>query len=177
MTAPIWATSRADPRRSSRAVNDCCSVGGMAWMPPCSPPRSRRRRVTSSTNSGTPPVRAATSSITSRGSAWRAESSATMCAYLGAVKRRERDGTVMRPHAPRRPELRPRRRHDEQRRQRATLGKAAEHIERRRIGPMQVLERQHHRLNPCTRDHPAGQRRELSSPQFLRRQSRRAFLW
>ena len=90
-------------------------------------------------------------------------------AYLGAVKRRERDGAVMRAHAPRWPELRPRRRHDEQRRQRATLGKAAEHIERRRIGPMQILEHQHHRLNPRARDRPAGQRRELPSPQLLRR--------
>jgi hypothetical protein len=53
MTAPIWATSRADQRRSSRAVNDCCSVGGIAWMSPCSPPRSRRRRVTSSDSGGT----------------------------------------------------------------------------------------------------------------------------
>ena len=49
----------------------------MAWMPPCSP-LSNKSRVTSSTNSGTPPVRAATSSTTSFGSAWRAESSATM---------------------------------------------------------------------------------------------------
>ena len=47
-------------------------------MPPPCAPRSNKSRVTSSTNSGTPPVRAATSSTTSRGSAWRAESSATM---------------------------------------------------------------------------------------------------
>ena len=29
ITAPICATSRAGPRRSSRAVNDCCNVGGI----------------------------------------------------------------------------------------------------------------------------------------------------
>src|SRR5262249_45236723 len=30
--SPICATSRAEPSRSSRAVNDCCSVGGIAWI-------------------------------------------------------------------------------------------------------------------------------------------------
>jgi hypothetical protein len=45
---------------------------------PLSPPRSNKSRVTSSTNSGTPPVRLTTSSITSRESAWRAEISPTM---------------------------------------------------------------------------------------------------
>ena len=46
-------------------------------MPPCSP-RSSKSRVTSSTNKGTPPARAATSSTTSLGSARRAQSSPTM---------------------------------------------------------------------------------------------------
>ena len=50
------------------------------------------------------------------------------------------------------------------------------HIERGRIGPVQILERQHHRLSPCARHHPAGQRRQLPAPQFLRRQGRHAFL-
>jgi hypothetical protein len=31
IAAPIWATSRAGPSRSSRAVRDCWSVGGIAW--------------------------------------------------------------------------------------------------------------------------------------------------
>jgi hypothetical protein len=51
-TAPICATSRAGPSRSSRAVKDCPSVGGIAWTLPCSP-RSNKSLVTSSTNSGT----------------------------------------------------------------------------------------------------------------------------
>ena len=51
-------------------------------------------------------------------------------AHLRAIERRERDRAVMRAHAPGRPELRPRRRHDEERRQRAALGDAAQHIER-----------------------------------------------
>jgi glutathione S-transferase len=75
--APICATSRAEPSRSSRAMSDCCSVGGIAWKAPRSP-RSSKSRVTSSTNSGTPPVRSVTPSITSFGSAWRAASSPTM---------------------------------------------------------------------------------------------------
>ena len=66
--------------------------------------------------------------------------------HLAAIERRERDGAVMRAHAPGRTELGPRRRHDEQRRQRAALGDAAQHVERGRIGPMQILERQHQRL-------------------------------
>ena len=37
-------------------------------------------------------------------------------AHLRAIERRQRDGAVMRTHAPGRPKLRPRRRHDEQRR-------------------------------------------------------------
>ena len=145
-------------------------------MPPPRSPRSRRSRVTSSTNSGTPPVRAATSSTTSRGSAWRAESSATMSRTWRAIERRQRDGAVMRAHAPGRAELGPRRRHDEQRRQRAALGDAAQDVERGRIGPVQILERQHHRLDLGARHHPVGQRRQLPAPQFLGRQARRAFL-
>ena len=97
-------------------------------------------------------------------------------AHLCAIERRQRDGAVMRAHAPGRAEFRPRRRHDKQRRQRAALGDAAQDIERGRIGPMQILERQHHRLNLRARHHPVGQRRQLPAPQFLRRQSRRAFL-
>jgi hypothetical protein len=48
------------------------------WMPPFSP-RSNKSRVTSSTNSGTPPVRSVTLSTTSFDNAWRAASSPTMC--------------------------------------------------------------------------------------------------
>ena len=78
ITEPTCATSRAEPSRSSLAISDCWSVGGMAWMPPPCSPRSSNSRVTSSTNSGTPPVRAATSSTTSRGNACRAASSTTI---------------------------------------------------------------------------------------------------
>ena len=43
---------------------------------------------------------------------------------------------------------------------------------------MQILERQHHRLNLCAGDHPVAQCRQLATPQFLRRQSRHAVpLW
>ena len=41
---------------------------------------------------------------------------------------------------------------------------------------MQILERQHHRLDLGARHHPVGQRRQLPAAQFLGRQSRHAFL-
>ena len=65
------------PSRSSRAASDCCKVGGIASAPPCAS-RSSSRRVTSSTNSGTPPVRSLTPSMTSLDSAWREASLPTM---------------------------------------------------------------------------------------------------
>ena len=122
-------------------------------MPPCSP-RSNRSRVTSSTNSGTPPVRSVTPSTTSFGSAWRAASSPTMSPHLMAIERRQRNRAVMRAHAPGRPKLGPGGDKNEQRRQRAAFGDAAQDIERGRIGPMQVFKRQHHRLDPRTGHHP-----------------------
>ena len=95
------------------------------------------------------------------------------CARSSGAKR---DRAVMRAHAPGRPELGPGRREDEERRERAALGDAAQNIERGRIGPMQILERQHHRLNLGARDHPVGQRRQLTATQFLGRHRRRAVL-
>ena len=97
-------------------------------------------------------------------------------AHLGAVERRERNGAVMRAHAPGRPKLGPGRRHDVERRQRAALGDAAQHIERGRIGPVQILERQHHRLDLGAGHHPVGQRRQLPAAQLLGRERRYAFL-
>jgi transposase len=44
------------------------------------------------------------------------------------------------------------------------------------VGPMQIFERQHHRLNLCPGHHPVGQRRQLAAPQFLGRQSRHTVL-
>ena len=55
---------------------------------------------------------------------------------------------MVRAHAPRRAELRPRRGDDEQRRLRPALGQRAHEVERRRIGPVQVLEGEHDRLRP-----------------------------
>ena len=92
--------------------------------------------------------------------------------HLMAVERRERNRAVMRAHAPGRPELRPGSDENEQGRQRAAFGDAAQHIERGRIGPVHIFNRQHHRLSPRAGHHPIGQRRQLPAPQFLRRQSR-----
>ena len=80
----------------------------------------------------------------------------------------------MRPQLPGRAEFRPRRRNDQQRRLRAALGERLQHVERGRIGPVQVLEREHQRLGAGAGEHPGGERRELAAAQFLRRQFRRA---
>jgi hypothetical protein len=57
--APICAISRAGPSRSSRAASDWCRVGGIVGAP-FATSRSKWRRVTSSTNKGTPPLRSLT---------------------------------------------------------------------------------------------------------------------
>jgi hypothetical protein len=95
-----------------------------------------------------------------------------MRATLPAIERRQGDRAVMGACAPGRAEFRPRRRDDEQRRQRAAFGEPAQKIERRRIGPMQILEREHDRLRACPRRHPCEQRCHLPAPQFLRRELR-----
>jgi hypothetical protein len=55
---------------------------------------------------------------------------------LHAIERRQGDHAMMRPHAPGRAELRPRRRDDEQRGLRPALGQRAHEIERSRVGPV-----------------------------------------
>ena len=83
---------------------------------------------------------------------------------------------MVRAHAPRRAELRPRRRDEEQRRLRAALGQRAHEIERSRVGPVQVLEGDHGRLRPRARQNKGRHRRQLPASQFLRRQLRLAVL-
>ena len=81
----IASQHRADLRDSARRSKPVepggqrlLKVGGIACKPPASP-RSRRRRVTSSTNSGTPPVRSLTLSTTFLESALRGAISSTIC--------------------------------------------------------------------------------------------------
>src|SRR5262249_14877625 len=156
----------------SRAISDCCSVGGIALMPPCSP-RSSKSRVTSSTNRGTPPGRSVTLSITSFGSACPAASSPTMgCTSSGL--RGQRDHAVMAAHIPRRPKFRPSGEENEQRCPRTSFGNAAQKVERGRIGPMEVFHHYHRWLSPCARHPPIGKRRQLPASQFFRRQSQPA---
>ena len=175
-TAPICAISRAAPSRSSRAASDCCKVGGIACAPPCSP-RSNSRRVTSSTNSGTPPVRSLTPSTMSLGSAWWAASSPTICATAtrssgqseitlwcerrlqggrnsGRVVAMMSNGAC----APR-------------------SARGAHQIERGRVGPVQVLEGEHGRLRSRPRENPGRHRRQLPAAQLLWREFRCAVLW
>ena len=87
---------------------------------------------------------------------------------LFPVERGERDDAVMRPHSPGRSELGSRGRNDKQRRLSATFGERVHEIERGRIGPVQVLERQDNRLGPCARENPGRHRRQLSASQLLR---------
>jgi hypothetical protein len=95
---------------------------------------------------------------------------------VGAIEGAERDHAVMRAQAPRRAEFRPRRREDQHRRLRTTLGENLHQIERRRVGPVQVLERERHRLRARPGQKPCRQRRQLPTAQLLRRRFRRALL-
>jgi hypothetical protein len=88
----------------------------------------------------------------------------------GAIEMAERDNAVMRVHAPGRAEFWPRGRDDEERRGPTALGQSLHKIERGRIGPMQVLEREHNRLRSRFSEQPRGQRRQLPAPQLLRRE-------
>jgi hypothetical protein len=73
----------------------------------------------------------------------------------------------MRTHAPGCTELRPRGNDKEHWRQGTTLGNGAHDIERGRIGPVRIFERQHNRLTPRTGHYQAGKRYQLPAPQFL----------
>ena len=73
-------------------------------QPPASPPSSRRR-VTSSTNSGTPPVRSLTPSTTSLLSAWRAANSPTMSATSARSRGAQGNHAMVEAQAPQRSEL------------------------------------------------------------------------
>ena len=84
---------------------------------------------------------------------------------------------MMRTHTPGRPELRPRRRHDIERHQCPALGDAAQHVESGWVGPVEILECQHHRLDLGARHHPVGQRCQLPAAQFLWRQRQGALFW
>ena len=128
----------------------------MACTPPCAP-RSTSRRVTSSTNSGTPPVRSLDALDHLGGQGVARGDLADHAAHLRPVERRKRDDAVMRAHRPGRAEFGPRGREDHQRRLRAALDQRAQEIERGRIGPVEVLDR---------RARPAGsaRRRDTRRP-------------
>ena len=96
---------------------------------------------------------------------------------LHAIERRQRDHAMVRPHAPGRAELRPRRRDDQQRRLRPALGQRAHEIERSRVGPVQVLEGEHDCLRPRGRQNPCRHRRQLPAAQLLWREFRGPVLW
>ena len=78
LPSPLGApTSRAGPSRSSRAVRDCWSVGGIAWDAALLAALQQESRYLLDEQRH-PAGRSVTPSITSFGSAWRAASSPTM---------------------------------------------------------------------------------------------------
>ena len=93
---------------------------------------------------------------------------------FGAIEGAQRDDAVVRAQAPGRAEFRPRSRDDEERRLRAALGESLHQIERGRVGPVQVLERERDGLRARPGQKPRDQRRELPSPQLFGRQIRGA---
>ena len=80
---------------------------------------------------------------------------------VGAIERAERDDAMMGARAPGRAEFRPRGREDEQRRLGASLGESLQEIKRGRIGPVQVLERQHDGLRARPGEKPRDKGRQL----------------
>ena len=95
---------------------------------------------------------------------------------VGAIEGAERDHAVVRAQAPGRAEFRPRCREDEHRRLRAALGEGLHQVERGRVGPVQVLERECNRLRSRPGEKPCRHRRQLLAAQFFRRKLRCAFL-
>ena len=95
---------------------------------------------------------------------------------VGAIEGAERDDAVVGAQAPGRAEFGPRGRENEQRRLRAALGESLHQIERGRVGPVQVLERERDGLRSRPGEKPCRQRRQLPAAQFLRREFRRAVL-
>ena len=78
---------------------------------------------------------------------------------------------MVRANAPGWPKLRAGSDQDKQRRQRTAFDNATEEIECGRVGPVNILERQHDRLNLGACNCPIRERRQLSAPQFLGRES------
>jgi hypothetical protein len=84
---------------------------------------------------------------------------------------------MVRAHAPRRAELRSRRRDDQQRRLRPALGQRAYEIQRSGVRPVQVLEGEHDYLSPRGRQNPCSHRRQLPAAQLVWGEFRCPILW
>ena len=146
-------------------------------MPPWLP-RSSRSLVTSSTNSGTPPVRAATSSTTSSGNAWRAESPSSCLRAPGRDRAApakwcrdasacSRAGGTPAASSPRRTAY-----------QCPALGNTTENVERGRIGPAANADPRTPvpPAAPARRPYLYGQRRQSPAAQFVGRNVQCALL-
>ncbi len=80
----------------------------------------------------------------------------------------------MRAHAPRSAKLRPRRRDDEEPGLCAALAQGPQNVDRRRVGPLQILEGEHDRLRARPRQYSGDDRRQLPPAHLFRRLCRRA---
>src|ERR1700689_2981107 len=141
----------------------------MAWAPP-----SSISRVTSSMNSGTPPVRTTTPSIASAESVSRSGNDADHLAHLAEIERNKRNDAMMRPGGPGRAKFGARRRNDHQGRGSAAFGEDLQQIERGRVGPVEVFEGEHKRLRVRACKQPGDHRGQLAAAQLLGRQLRGA---
>ena len=81
---------------------------------------------------------------------------------------------MVRAQAPRRAKLGPSCSQEEHWRLRAAVGERAQEVERRGVGPMQILESEDYRLRPRPRQNPGGHRRQLPPPQLFWREIRGA---
>ena len=135
-------------------------------------PLSSTARVNSSTNSGTPPVRSTTVATVSSESALGRRDLRDHRADIARAQPVERDLRVMRAHRPRRAELGSRRVEEQQPRGRTLFDQQLDQLQRRRIGPVQILGRDHQRLRAGGAEHPFDQRREQPAALLFGRKRR-----
>jgi hypothetical protein len=84
---------------------------------------------------------------------------------------------MVRAKAPGRPEVRPRRRQDEERGSRAILAERVYEIDRAWIGPLQIFEEENKRLHPCGGYDPRDHRGQLLAADLIGRKFRQTFEW
>ena len=169
ITAAIWATSRAPPRRSSRAISESLSVAGTGvvlagrFHHALGQLLDEQRNAVSLGDDRGDRVR--------RQAVRRRDTGDQLRAFL-AAEPAERQQRRMRPRQPRRHEIGPRRHHRQQPRLSDAVDQPRHHLERGGVDPVRVLQHDQHRIAVAdAREHldDQGQGRGLA----LRRCQRR----